>query len=167
MGHEEEVELAVDDFTLLYEALVDVGARGRVGDLSVYLFEEALADSLVDDDEGDLGETHGGVALLDAVLVGANLLELVELELNDVLAHGVPHAVSVDEHVVWHLAFVKLTVSLEGAREVVLQYVRGDDLLSLLGLGTGLGVVLAEVGVVGGDEADDGLLALVADVDSH
>jgi len=34
-------------------------------------------------------------------------------------------------------------------------------------LGAGLSVVLAEVLVISGDEADDALLALVADIDTH
>lgn len=36
-----------------------------------------------------------------------------------------------------------------------------------MALRTGLGVVLAEVGVVGGNETNDGLLALVADINTY
>lgn len=59
MGHEEEVELAVDDLRLLNKASVNVGTLGRVVDevLAVVtwrLLEESLADTLVDNDEGDL-----------------------------------------------------------------------------------------------------------------
>lgn len=66
--HQEEVELAVDDLRLLYEAVVDVGALGRVVDLAVGLLEESLSYSLVHNDQGDLWKGHTLAARV--VLVG-------------------------------------------------------------------------------------------------
>lgn len=62
---------------------------------------------------------------------------------------------------------VEVAISLEGRAEVLLEDAGGDDLLALLALWACLSVVLAEVWVVGGDEADDALLSLVAHVDAH
>ncbi len=58
VGHEEEVEFAVNDLWLLHEALVDVGALGWVVDeglpIRLGLLEETLANALVYDDQRDL-----------------------------------------------------------------------------------------------------------------
>ena len=68
MGDQEEVKLAINNFGLLYEALIDVGSWGRIVNelLAVIhsLLEEPLADSLVHDDESNLGRRVLGLARL-------------------------------------------------------------------------------------------------------
>jgi len=67
---------------------------------------------------------------------------------------------------VGELASVVVPIGLQSRAEVVLEHVGLDDLLALLALGAGLSVVLAEVLVISGDEANDALLSLMADVDA-
>ena len=68
--HEEEVELAIDNLGLLDEASIDVGTLRRVVDEVLLIFgwvrvriwgllEESLADTLVHDDECDVGWVLG------------------------------------------------------------------------------------------------------------
>lgn len=131
--HEEEIKLAVDDLGLLDEALVNVGSLGRVVDegrtgVSLSLLEESLANSLVHDDQGDLGllNLDRSLALLERRLVFRvetvfflyDLVELVELVVDDLLAHGITYTIPVDEDVLGHLA-IEVAVALEGALEVV------------------------------------------------
>ena len=191
--HEEEVKPAVDNFGLLDEAAVHVGALRRVGDvrvagasvvaasvrllLLVLNLEEPLADALVDDDQGRLGEfwllllvflvlrlVHFGS---EGVLLLHDLVELLQLVLDDLSPHGIADTVSVNEDVIGQLALVVVSECLEGILEVLLQHAAADDFLALLPLRAGLGVVLAHVLVVGGAEADDGLLTFVADINTH
>ena len=59
MRDKEEVKLAIDDFRLLDEAIIDVGTLGRVVDVVLAvvllsLLEESLTDTLVHDDQRDL-----------------------------------------------------------------------------------------------------------------
>jgi len=86
--------------------------------------------------------------------------------LNDLLAHGVTDTITIDENMVGELASVVVPIGLQSRAEVVLEHVGLDDLLALLALGAGLSVVLAEVLVISGDEANDALLSLMADVDA-
>jgi len=95
-----------------------------------------------------------------------DLVELLELVADDLSSHGIADSVSVDEDVVWELATIVVAESLECALEVFLENTGADDLLALLALGTSLGVVLAHVLVIGGAEANDTLLALMANVDA-
>lgn len=67
---------------------------------------------------------------------------------------------------VWHFATIVLAVALEGPHEVVGQNGARDNFLTFLWLGTSLRVVLAHVLVVGGAEANRGLLALVAHINT-
>lgn len=92
------------------------------------LLEESLADSLVHDDEGNLGRSILGLTRLvgsltgvseHAVLILAGLVQLFQLEVDNLLAHGVAYTVAIDENVVGHLAAVKLSVALERPLEVV------------------------------------------------
>ena len=62
---------------------------------------------------------------------------------------------------------VEVPVSREGALEVVRQDGGRDDLLSLDWLRASLCVVLAEVRVVSGAEANGTLFALMADINSN
>lgn len=175
VGHKEEVELTVYDFGLLDEAVVNVGTLGRVVDVGrlavvlLSLLEESLANTLVHDDQCDLRGLllvlFRNVILADAVLKCHNLVKLGEFLVNDLLAHGITDTITVDEDVLGHLT-VEVPVALEGTLEVVGQDGGRDDLLSLDWLWTGLCIVLAEVGVVSGTEADRGLLSLVADINS-
>lgn len=177
LGHrvrnEEEIELAVDDFGLLDEAIIDVGTLGRVIDkvLAVALLsllEEPLANTLVHDDQSDL---RGLLVVLfftvctDSVLECHNLVKLGKLLVNDLLTHRITDTVTVDENVLRHLT-VEVPVALEGALEVVRQDGGRDDLLSLDWLRTSLCVVLAEVGVVSGTEANSTLFSFMADINS-
>ena len=86
---------------------------------------------------------------------------------DDLSSHGVSDSISVDENVVWQFAIVVVTEGLECALKVFLQNTRADDFLSFLALWTCLGVVLAHVFIIGGAEANNTLLALVADVDTN
>jgi len=169
--HEEEVELAIDDLGLLDEARVHVGTLRRVVDEVLALgparlLEESLADALVHDDERDVGRGLRRRLIVAAVLHSNNAVQLGQLLVDDLLAHRVAHTVTVDENVARHRSVVELTVRRERALEVVGQNGGGDDLLALDGLGAGLGVVLAHVGIVGGTETNGRLLALVAYVDT-
>lgn len=179
LGHgvrdQEEIELPVDHFGLFDEAVVDVGALRRVVDevlavLLLGLLEESLADTLVHDDQCDLGSllslTVREFVLTNAVLEGDNLVELSELLVNDLFPHRVTDTVTVDENMLWHFS-IEVPVAGEGALEVVRQDGGRDDLLSLNWLGTGLCVVLAEVGVVSGTEANGTLLSLMANINSY
>ena len=62
---------------------------------------------------------------------------------------------------------VKLTICVEGASEILLKDVGGNDFLALLILRIGLGIVLAHVGIISGNKTNDALLALVANIDSN
>lgn len=95
-----------------------------------------------------------------------DLCELLELVGDDLGSHRVTDSISVDEDVVWELALVVVSESLESALEVLLEHARADDLLAFLALRARLGVVLAHVLIVGGTEANDALLSFVADVDA-
>ena len=60
MWHEEEIELAFNDFRLLNEASINIGALRRVVDevpavVALRLLEESLAHALINDDQSDLG----------------------------------------------------------------------------------------------------------------
>ncbi len=62
---------------------------------------------------------------------------------------------------------VKVSVCLKSASEIFLKNIGGNNFLTLLSLRTGLSVVFTHVGIVCGDETDDALLALVANVDTY
>ena len=167
MRDQEEVEGAVNYLGLLDEAVVHVGTLRRVGDAGINVhLEESLSDSLVHNDQGVLRELVL-LGRVDAVLLLNDLVELLELVADDLSPHGIANSVSVDEDVVWELALVVVAEGLECALEVFLENTGADDLLALLALRTCLGVVLAHVLIVGGAEANDALLALMANVDAY
>lgn len=66
-----------------------------------------------------------------------------------------------------HVSIVEVTVTLEGALEVVRQNSGGYDLLAFDWLGTGLCIVLAHVLVVSSAEANSTLLTLMTDIDTN
>lgn len=90
--HQEEIELAVDNFGLLDEAGVDIGSLGRVVDevlaiVAGRLLEESLANALVHDDQGDLGSFLGGLTMVTTVLHGNDAVKLGQFLVDDLLAH--------------------------------------------------------------------------------
>lgn len=64
-------------------------------------------------------------------------------------------------------SFVEVSVCLKSASEIFLKDVRRNNFLSLLSLRTSLSVVLAHVLIISGNETNDALLALVANVDTY
>jgi hypothetical protein len=159
----EEVELSILCFGLLNEALVDISTWWRVDNLRASLFEDALSDSLVDDDQGDLRHS---LSCGLVVLFSADLLQLLEFVLDNHCSHGISYTISVDEDVLRHCTFVVVSISSEGAFIVLLQDISRDDLSALDRLGTGLGIVLAEVRIIGSNVTDDTLPSLMADINS-
>lgn len=172
MWHEEEVELAVDHFTLFNKALVDVGAlRGVVNEgralLARGLLEEALADALVHNDQGDLGWRHSLCFIIfeQTVFFLHDLVELFQFILNYLSAHRISNTVTVNKNVFWH-RLVVITVALEGALEVITEYCARNNFLTLLWLGARLRVIFAQVGVKCCTEANRALFTLVAHVNT-
>ncbi len=92
MRYQEEVELAINHLGLLDEALVNVGALRRVIDESlavlVGLLEEALAYALINNDECHLWRiVFALLAVIEAVLLLNDFVQLLELKVNDLLTH--------------------------------------------------------------------------------
>jgi len=84
------------------------------------LLEEALAHTLVDDNQCHLGRVVLALfALEETILFLDDLVELLKLKVNNLLTHGITDTITVDEDVVWHLSLVELTVALERPHEVV------------------------------------------------
>lgn len=124
VGHEEEVELAVNYLRLLNKALVDISTLGRVVDESLpvllRLLEESLTDPLIYNNERYLGRIiFSFLTVVEAVLLLDDIVQLFELKVDHLLAHRVADTVTVDEDVVWHCAFVEVAVALERSHEVV------------------------------------------------
>jgi len=179
VGHQEEIELTIDHFRLLHKALVHICALGRVVDecLPVVLgrmLEETLTNALVHNDQsnlrgflllGLLGAVFSSL-LVQSVFLLNDLVKLLHLEVNDLLAHGVADTITVNENVARHLA-VEVAVTLESALEVVRQHSRRNNFLTFLRLRSCLRVVLAHVRVVGGTEANRALPALVTHVNTY
>jgi hypothetical protein len=134
--HQEEVELAINDLRLLNEAGINIGSLRRVVDevlaiRSSRLLEEALSDALVDDDEGDIGRGLSWSLVVTAILHGHDAIKLGQLLVNDLLAHGVTHTITIDENVTWHGPIVELTIGRESALEIVRQDGRRNNFLAL------------------------------------
>jgi hypothetical protein len=122
VGNKEKVELSVNNFTLLNEALINVCALGWVVDEGLSgtclgLLEESLTDTFVYNDQGDLRTLHhcsiyAGLTK-DAILFGDDTVELIKLEVDNLLSHRISDTVTVDENVCGHLSVVEFTVRLE------------------------------------------------------
>ena len=125
--------------------------------------EESLSDTLVDNYQRVLWKI---LFLCVTVLFTDNLVELLEFVTDDLGSHGISNTVSVDENVIWEGAVVVVLKSSKGFLEVLFEHARADDLLALLALGTGLGVVLTHVLVVSSAIADDALFTFMANIDS-
>ena len=106
MGHEEEIESSLHNFGLLNEAVINISTLRRVQDVVLARFlEESLSNTLVDDDECDMGER---LALaLRVIFICENLLQLVKLKADDLLAHRIADSITIDENMVWQSATVK------------------------------------------------------------
>ena len=122
MRNKEKVKLSINDFRLLHETLINIGALGRIVDelLTVVhsLLEESLTNSLVDNHEsnlwrGVLGVSYSTAVCEQAVLILAYMVQLFKLKINDLLTHRVADTVTIDENMVWHLTVVELSVALE------------------------------------------------------
>jgi len=96
-----------------------------------------------------------------------DLLELFQLVLDHLLPHGVADAITINENVIRQLTVVVISERLECALEVALENARADDFLSFLALRASLGVVFAHVLIICCTEANDALLALVANIDAN
>lgn len=76
MWYQEEVEPSINHFRLLYEALVHIGTLGWVVDeglpILLSLLEESLANTLVDNNQSDLG---CGQLLLGVLVVAVLLVD--------------------------------------------------------------------------------------------
>ena len=118
MRHKEEVKLAIDNLRLLNKASVDISTLRRVVNevltiVTSCLLEESLTDSLVHDDQRDVGMILGRRFLVTTVLHRDDAIELLELLVDDLLAHGVSYTVTIDEHMARQLSIVELAISLE------------------------------------------------------
>lgn len=106
MGHQEEIEGAVNYLRLLDEAVVDVGALRRVRDGGVCStltnLEESLPDALVDDNKGVLWKCLLFL-VIETVLLLHDLVELLQFVVDDLGPHRVTDTVSVNEDVVRQL----------------------------------------------------------------
>jgi len=109
--NEEEIEASINDLCLLDETVVHISTLRRVQDVGgvrawVFgsLLEESLSHTLVDDHE--CGVRKSVALILGVVLVLEDLLELVELELDDLCAHGVTNTVTIDEDVIGQVSLV-------------------------------------------------------------
>lgn len=121
MGHQEEVEAALNDLGLLDEALINVGSLRRVQNLVVCLLKESLSHALIDDDECDMGER--ATLRLGVIFVGQDFLELIKFEADDLLAHRVTDTITIDEDVVGQRAAVVVAISRQSTAEVILKNV--------------------------------------------
>jgi len=83
------------------------------------LLEESLSHTFIDDDECDLRKSFS--FRLGVVFISKDLLQLVELELNDLLAHRITNTITIDEDVVWESAGVVVSVSLESRSKIILK----------------------------------------------
>ena len=78
-----------------------------------------MTDTLVHNDEGDIGRGLRRRIIITAILHLNNPVQLFKLLVNDLLSHGVTNAISVDEDMARHSSIVEVTVGLETAGEVV------------------------------------------------
>lgn len=111
---------------MLDESLVHISALRWIVNKGVAvllcLLEEALSHSLIHDDEGHLGQRDFLLTTFKlSILFRDDLVQLLQLEINHLLSHGVTHTITVDEDVEGHLTLIVLTVALEGPHKVVRQ----------------------------------------------
>jgi len=97
---------------------------------------------------------------------GDNFSELRNFLLENLLSHGITNTVSVDDEVVWVellgvLVGVRVESGLKSSSKLLV-----DDLLSS-SLDNLVGEVLTHLLVDGGTESDNGVLTLMADIDTN
>lgn len=129
------------------------------------LLEESLSHTLIDDDECGMGERFS--LLFRVIFVSQDLLQLIQFEIDDFLAHRIAYTVTIDKNVIGEGATIELAISLKSTAKVILENIRRNNLLALLALRTSLCVVFAHILVIGGDETDYALLALVANINTN
>lgn len=155
-GGHEEIELlsvavlvVVRGASSLDKGAIDDATGGRVLKVaSLVLYEEALRDSLVHNDEGNAR------LLTVAIDFHEHLLELSDLRGDDLVSHGITDTISVDDKVSGKVRLVSLLEGLDGSLEGV-THLSTHDFLTLR-LHNELGEVLGELGVDGSSESDDG-----------
>lgn len=81
MGHEEEIELAINHLRLLNEASVDVGTLRRVVNevltiIAWRLLEESLSNALIDNDEGNFRMCLRGGIFVSSILNRHDAIQL-------------------------------------------------------------------------------------------
>lgn len=130
------------------------------------LLKESLANSLIHNNKSNL-RSFFIIYSLETILISNDLLELLKLVVNDLFSHRVSNSVSVDENVIWHIASVIFSVSLECTCEVVLENIRRNNLLTFLSLRTCLGVVFTEVRIVCSYKTNDTLLSFMANINTN
>lgn len=72
MWDQEEIKCSVNNLRLLNETIVNISTLGRISNHSISMstflttthLEESLADSLVDNDQGNLGHLNFGLIIL-------------------------------------------------------------------------------------------------------
>ena len=69
-----------------------------------------MTDTLVHNDEGDIGMGLRRIIIITAILHSNNPVQLFKLLVNDLLSHGVTNAISVDEDMARHGSIVEVTV---------------------------------------------------------
>lgn len=127
--NQEEVKLAVGRVVsgLLDQVAVNNAATGRVRESAIVVFdEEGLDDSLVDNQEGDLGLLG---SLVEAFV--NRILELTNLLLDDLAAFSSRDTIAEDDDVVGQLAVVVRGEMVEGVLQADFQ-VSANNFLTLL-----------------------------------
>ena len=128
--------------------------------------EESLSYSLVYNDQSNFRKLFLAISRIDIVLVSQDLLELFQFVLDNLLSHRITNTISVNEDMIWELSSIIVSVSLKSTAIIVLQNVRGDDLLTLLVLRACLSIILAEERIVGSNETNGTVLTLVAHINT-
>ena len=93
--------------------MVNIGTLGWVENVclvrALILLEESLSHTLIDDDECDIGKWFS--LEFRVIFVGEDFLELIELVLDDLLAHGITDSVTIDEDLLWESTLVEILIS--------------------------------------------------------
>jgi len=133
--YKEEIKLAVNNFRLLNEALVDVSSLWWVVNVlslcGTRLLEESLTNALIYNNESNFRFLKLFLFLLTflcsllfnkTVFFRDDLVELLQFVVNNLLPHGVTHTVTVDENVLWHFT-IKFAIAVKGALEIVRKHI--------------------------------------------
>lgn len=170
LGHivwyKEKVEFAINHLWLFNETLIDISPLRRINEFFSFIdVEESLSNSLVHDNESNIWVSW--MVLLNSVLVSNNFLELFKFIFNDLLSHWVTDSISIDENMVGHLAFVKISVGLKRSLEIILKNCWRNNFLTFLPLRACLGIILAKIWIIGGYKPNNTLFSLVTNIDTN